>query len=111
MGLRRWSYVPATAEEGDELLRDQPDLLGAHIGVLAANPANLFSPEVIVPAGEVPRCCELVCHAVERAFRKSTLPRILDVSRLDTRSLGRFAGALGAAYLGFARRCPEEELT
>jgi len=103
--------IVAAAQEGDELLRDRLDLLGTHLGVLTANLANLFSPEIIVLAGEVPRCCDLVRCAMERAFHKFTLPQILEIARLDNSSLGKFAGALGAAYLGFARRYPEEELT
>ncbi len=105
------SDIVAAAEEGDEVLRDRLEMLGTHIGVLAANLANVFAPEVIVLAGEVPRCCGLVSVAMERAFRKFTLPQILERASLDNSSLGKFAGALGAAYLGFARRYPEEELT
>jgi len=103
--------IVAAADEGDELLRDRLQLLGTHIGTLAANLANLFAPEAIVLAGEVPRCCDLVHCAMERAFRKFTLPQILDITSLDSSSLGKFAGALGTAYLGFARRYPEDELT
>ncbi len=100
-----------TAAEEDEVLRDRLEMLGNHIGMLAANLANLFAPEIIVLAGEVPRCCELVSGAMERTFRKFTLPQILERTHLDNSSLGKFAGALGAAYLGFSRRYPEEELT
>lgn len=103
--------IVAAAGEGDEWLRDRLDMLGTHIGMLAANLANLFAPEAIVLAGEVPRCCDSVACAMERAFRKFTLPQILELTRLDNSSLGRFAGALGVAYLGFARTYPEEELT
>lgn len=103
--------IVAAAGEGDEWLRDRLDMLGTHIGMLAANLANLFAPEAIVLAGEVPRCCDSVACAMERAFRKFTLPQILELTRLDSSSLGRFAGALGVAYLGFARTYPEEELT
>ncbi len=103
--------IIAAAEEGDEVLRDRLEMLGTHLGMLAANLANLFAPEVIILAGEVPRCCELVSSAMERTFHKFTLPQILERTGLDNSSLGKFAGALGAAYLGFSRRYPEEELT
>lgn len=103
--------IVAAAEEGDELLRDRLEMLGIHLGVLTANLANLFSPEVIILAGEVPRCCDLVWCAMERTFCKFTLPQILKNTRLDNSSLGKFAGALGTAYLGFAKRYPEEEVT
>ena len=103
--------IVAAAGEPDEWLRDRLEMLGTHLGMLAANLANLFAPESIILAGEVPHCCDLVYGAMERAFRKFTLPQILGVTSLDDSSLGKFAGALGMAYLGFARRYPEEELT
>ncbi len=103
--------IVAAAEDGDEVLRDRLELLGTQLGMLTANLANLFAPEIIILAGEVPHCCDLVSGAMERAFRKFTLPQILENTGLDRSSLGKFAGALGAAYLGFARRYPEEELT
>jgi predicted NBD/HSP70 family sugar kinase len=103
--------IVAAAEEGDDVLRDRLEMLGTHLGMLAANLANLFAPEIIILAGEVPRCCDLVSGAMERAFCKFTLPQILERTSLDDGSLGKFAGALGAAYLGFARQYPEEELT
>jgi N-acetylglucosamine repressor len=103
--------IVTAATEGDDVLCDRLELLGTHLGMLTANLANLFAPESIILAGEVPRCCDIVYGAMERAFRKFTLPQILEITCLDNSSLGKFAGALGAAYLGFARRYPEEELT
>jgi predicted NBD/HSP70 family sugar kinase len=103
--------IVTAAAEGDEWLRERLEMLGTHLGMLAANLANLFAPESIILAGEVPHCCDLVYGAMERAFRKFTLPQILGLTSLDDGSLGKFAGALGVAYLGFARRYPEEELT
>ncbi|MCL5282703.1 MAG: ROK family protein, partial [Planctomycetes bacterium] len=103
--------IVAAADEGDDVLRDRLEMLGTHLGMLAANLANLFAPESIILAGEVPHCCDLVYGAMERAFRKFTLPQILENTGLDSSSLGKFAGALGVAYLGFAKKYPEEELT
>ncbi|MBN2474632.1 MAG: ROK family protein [Pirellulales bacterium] len=102
--------IVAAAEAGDELLHDRLEMLGTHLGMLTANLANLFSPEMIVLAGEVPSCCNVVRSAMEGAFRKFTLPQILEIARLDDSLLGKFAGALGVAYLGFARTYPEDEL-
>ena len=99
------------AEAGDELLQDRLELLGTHLGMVTANLANLFSPEMIVLAGEVPNCCDLVTHRMERTFCKFTLPQILEVTSLQKSLLGDFAGALGAAYLGFAKLHPEDENT
>lgn len=103
--------IVGAAESGDELLRDRLELLGTHLGMLTANLANLFSPEMIVLAGEVPNCCDLVQQTMQRTFRKFTLPQILEITCLQTSSLGNFAGALGAAYLGFAKIHPEDVAT
>jgi glucokinase len=105
------SDIIAAAEAGDELLHDRLELLGTHLGMVTANLANLFSPELIVLAGEVPGCCDLVRRTVERTFRKFTLPQILEIASLQTSLLGNYAGALGVAYLGFARIHPEDETT
>jgi len=101
----------AVAEAGDELLQERLEWLGAHLGMIAANLANLFAPEKIVLAGEVPNCCGLVRQTMERTFRELTLPQILKTVRLEEGSLGGYAGALGAAYLGFAKIFPEGEET
>ncbi len=103
--------VVAVAEAGDELLRERLAWLGAHLGIIAANLANLFAPEKIVLAGEVPKCCGLVRQTMERTFRRFTLPQIVKTAYLEDGSLGGFAGALGVAYLGFAKTFPEDEQT
>ncbi len=103
--------IVAAAEAGDELLHERLDWLGTHLGMLAANLANLFAPEKIVLAGEVPNCCSLVRQTMERAFRRFTLPQILKTAYLEDGALGGFAGAIGVAYLGFTKTFPEDEET
>ena len=103
--------IVAAAEAGDALLRDRLEQLGTHLGMLAANLANLFAPEKVVLVGEVPNCSPLVRRRMERVFRRYTLPSVLTTAYLEDGALGEFAGALGAAWLGFARRFPESEET
>ncbi len=103
--------IVAAAESGDELLRERLEQLGTHLGMLAANLANLFAPEKIVLAGEVPRCSPIVRRRMERAFRQYTLPQILTTAYLEDGTLGGFAGALGAAWMGFSKVFPEDEET
>jgi len=79
--------------------------------MLAANLANLFAPEKIVLAGEVPRCSPIVRQRMERTFRQYTLPQILTTAYLEDGTLGGFAGALGAAWMGFSKVFPEDEET
>jgi glucokinase len=97
------------AEAGDALLQDLLKEAGHSLGLLAANLANLFAPEKIVLAGEVPRCCPLLRDSLQRAFRRHTLGRILTTTYLDWGALTGFAAALGAASLGFARTFPDDE--
>ncbi len=103
--------IVQSAEAGDELLRERLEQLGTHLGMLAANLANLLAPERIVLAGEVPNCSRVVRERMERTFRKFTLPPILTSAYLVDGTLGGFAGALGAAWMGFGRCFPDDEGT
>jgi predicted NBD/HSP70 family sugar kinase len=99
--------VCAAADAGDPLLHSQLAELGTHLGMLAANLANVFAPEKIILTGEVPRCSPVVRQTMERTFRKCTLPHILHFAYLEDGVLGSVAGALGAAWMGFARAFPD----
>ncbi|MFV1966664.1 MAG: ROK family protein [Pirellulaceae bacterium] len=103
--------IVSAAEAGDNVLREQLERLGTHLGMIVANLANLFAPEKIVLSGEVPDCSTIVRHRMERTFRQFALPQILKTAYLENGTLGAFAGALGAAYLGFAKTFPEDEET
>lgn len=103
--------IIAAAEAGDSLLHDQLELLGENLGMVAANLANLFAPEKIVLAGEVPSCCLLVRQTMERRFRELTLPQIAHRTYLDNGALGGFAGAMGTAWMGFSKIFPEDHKT
>ncbi len=98
--------VVEAAEAGDRLLRQRLEQLGTHLGMLAANLANLFAPEKIVLTGEVPNCSPLVRQRMERAFRQFTLPTILTTAYLEDGSLGGFAGALARPGWALPRRFP-----
>lgn len=101
--------VVAVAEAGDPLLQERLEELGSQLGMLAANLANLFAPEKIVLTGEVPTCSPLVRQSMERSFREYTLPPLLRTVYLEDGMLGGFAGALGAALLGFETVFPDDE--
>ena len=103
--------IISVAEAGDDVLLEQLKQLGKHLGMLAANLANLFAPEKIVLAGEVPNCTLIVRQQMERTFRQYTLPQILTTVYLEDGSLGGFAGALGAAWMGFTKTFPVDEET
>jgi predicted NBD/HSP70 family sugar kinase len=103
------SDIVAVAESGDRLLQERLEELGNQLGMLAANLANLFAPEKIVLTGEVLNCSTLVRRPMERTFREWTLPPLLQTVHLEDGILGGFAGALGVAWLGFAKVFPEDE--
>ena len=96
------------AAEDDRLIHDLLRQVGEDLGLVAANLANLFAPEKIVLAGEVPSCCPLVRETLEEWFRRHTVPEILRDLVLADGSLSAFAAALGAAYLGFLKTFPED---
>lgn len=97
--------ICAVADSGDPLLQAQLGELGTDLGILAANLANVFAPEKIILTGEVTRCSPLVRQKMERTFRKFTLPHVLQFAYLEDGALGSYAGALGAAWMGFERSC------
>jgi predicted NBD/HSP70 family sugar kinase len=67
--------IIAAAASGDDFLQSQLTQLGSYLGMVAANLANLFGPEKIILAGEVPSCSPLVRETMEKTFRQYTLPR------------------------------------
>jgi predicted NBD/HSP70 family sugar kinase len=99
----------AAADAGDRQIKDLLEQVGKNLGLVAANLANLFAPEKIILAGEVPSCCPLVRQTLEQWFRRYTLTQILEDMVLTEGALSAFAGAAGAAYLGFLKTFPEQE--
>ena len=95
-------------EGGDALLTGLLDEAGHNLGLLTANLANLFAPEKIILAGDVPNCCAAVRRNLEQVFRQYTLAQVLRHTYLENGALTGFAAAMGAAYLGFARAHCEE---
>lgn len=101
--------IVTAAESGDEFLREQLEQLGRNLGMIVANLATLFAPEKIVLGGEVPNCSSIVRQTMERAFRQYALPQVLKSAYLEDGELGGFAGALGVAWMGFAKLFPQDE--
>ena len=98
----------AAADSGDRLIRDLLEQVGKNLG-LVANLAHLFAPEKIILAGDVPSCCPLVRGTLEQSFRQYTPSELHDEMVLTDGTLSGFAGAKGAAYLGFLKTFPEQE--
>jgi len=98
----------AAADAGDRRIGPLLRQVGENLGLVAANLANLFAPEKIILAGEVPSCCPLVRQTIDREFRRHTLPEILQATVLADGALSGYAGAMGAAHLGFLKTFPED---
>ena len=101
--------IVEAAAAGDDLIQSQLTQLGSHLGLITSNLANLFAPEKIILAGGVPSCSPLVRQTMEKTFRQYTLPQILKTAYLEDCALGELAGALGAAWMGFGLKFPEDE--
>jgi predicted NBD/HSP70 family sugar kinase len=100
----------AAMEAGDRPIRALFEQVGEDLGLVVANLANLFAPEKIVVAGEVPSCSAVVRERLQQGFRQHTLDEILRKTTLAEGALSGFAGAMGAAYLGFLKTYPPEEV-
>jgi N-acetylglucosamine repressor len=103
------SDLVAAVDSGDRLIRDLLEHVGKNLGLVAANLAHLFAPEKIILAGDVPTCCPLVRETLEQAFRQYAPSELHDEMVLTDGTLSGFAGATGAAYLGFLKTFPEQE--
>lgn len=103
--------IVAAAEAGDDFIQSRLVQLGEHLGLIAANLANLLAPEKILLTGEVPNCAAIVRQTMERTFRQHTVPQILKTVYLEDAALGPFGGALGVAWQGFGRLFPMDAET
>jgi N-acetylglucosamine repressor len=94
----------------DEVIRGLLERVGRDLGLVAANLANVLAPEKILLAGEVPSCSPVVRGSLEEWFRRATVPEVLEEIELADGALSGYAAALGAAYLGFLKTFPEDEV-
>ncbi|WP_163508646.1 ROK family transcriptional regulator [Fodinicola acaciae] len=83
---------------------------GRHIGVAAANLANLLNPEVIVVGGELAQAGDLLLDPLRTVVRRYAIPSAASLAEVVTTQLGNRAEALGALALALqhAERLPFE---
>lgn len=98
--------IVRAAEAGDAALSKLLSSTGRTLGLLLANLANLFAPEKIVLAGEVPVCSPLLRHDLEHEFRHHLLPELEQRVTVADSLLEGYGSASGAAYLGFLKQYP-----
>lgn len=89
----------ARAQDGDPgCVRVIADA-GRHIGVAAANLANLLNPEVIVVGGELAQAGDLLLEPLRTVVRRYAIPSAASLAEVVTTQLGDRAEALGALAL------------
>lgn len=98
-GMQRLRDLLARAEAGDASARRVIADAGRHIGIAAANLANLFDPDVIVVGGELASAGETLLAPLRHALERSVLGGLSDGPRVLQGELGERAELLGALSL------------
>jgi glucokinase len=76
-------------------------LIGARLGIVITNLANIFNPEVVVVGGGVIAAGELMLAPARSVVAERTLPFLHDGLRIVPARFGVEAGMIGAAALAF----------
>jgi glucokinase len=86
---------------GDEGARDDLARLGRHLGAGIASLVNIFNPEVVVIGGSFAAAGNLILDSARETLAREGLAPMRDLVRLEWAQLGREAGMIGAALVGF----------
>jgi glucokinase len=93
--------VTELAHDGDPAAIEAVELIGARLGVVVANLANIFNPEIVVVGGGVIAAGELLLAPARRVLAERTLPFLHDQLQIVPARFGVEAGMIGAAALAF----------
>jgi glucokinase len=86
---------------GDDGAREDLARLGRHLGAGLGSLVNIFNPEVIVIGGSFAAARDLILEPAREILAREGLPPMRDLVRLEWAQLGREAGMIGAALVGF----------
>ena len=86
---------------GDEGAREDLARLGRHLGAGIASLVNIFNPEVVVIGGSFAAAGDLILESARETLAREGLAPMRDLVRLEWAQLGREAGMIGAALVGF----------
>jgi glucokinase len=86
---------------GDDGAREDLARLGRHLGAGIASLVNIFNPEVVVLGGSFAAARELIREPARETLAREGLRPMRDLVRLEWAQLGREAGMIGAALVGF----------
>jgi glucokinase len=93
--------VTELAHDGDTAAIEAVSLIGARLGIVITNLANIFNPEVVVVGGGVIAAGELMLAPARSVVAERTLPFLHDGLRIVPARFGVEAGMIGAAALAF----------
>jgi glucokinase len=93
--------VTELAHDGDPAAIEAVRVIGARLGIVIANLANIFNPEVVVVGGGVIAAGELMLAPAREVLAKRTLPFLHENLRIVAARFGMEAGMIGAAALAF----------
>jgi glucokinase len=93
--------VTELAHDGDAAAIEAVSLIGSRLGILIANLANIFNPELVVVGGGVIAAGELMLAPARAVVAQRTLPFLHESLRIVPARFGVEAGMIGAAALAF----------
>jgi glucokinase len=89
------------ALDGDAGATEDLARLGRHLGAGIASLVNIFNPEVVVLGGSFAAARDLILQPARETLAREGLKPMRDLVRLEWAQLGREAGMIGAALVGF----------
>jgi predicted NBD/HSP70 family sugar kinase len=91
--------VGSLAEAGDELVLEVVEEVAHHIGIAAANVANMLNPRLLIVGGSVPRAITALVPRIDAVVRRRALPGVAAALGVVPSRLGAQAVPIGAAAL------------
>lgn len=91
----------AAAREGDEGAKEDLAEIGRRLGAGIASFVNIFNPEVVVLGGGFSDAGDLLLVPARETLAREGLRPARDLVRIEWAELGRDAGMVGAALVGF----------
>jgi glucokinase len=91
----------AEAHAGDDGAREEVAELGRRLGAGIASLVNIFNPEVVVLGGGFGEAADLLLEPLRETLAVEGLRPGRDLVRIERAELGRDAGMVGAALVGF----------
>jgi predicted NBD/HSP70 family sugar kinase len=92
------------ARSGDSAALTCVERAGRYLGIAIANQINLLNPDTVVLGGPIGQSGDPLLRFVQAEVKRRALSYPLSACRIQSSSLGRNAGAIGAARLVLDRK-------